>query len=86
VETGNAPIRRVYRPEVCARTGWGPTWLQKQIDRGNWPPPLHDPGSRRLFWLDDTVNGALARLNATATTARVLSPPVAAALRATKAV
>jgi len=77
MEPSNAPIRRVYRPEVCARTGWGPTWLARQIKRGNWPPALHDPGSRRLFWLSDTVDGALARLNAAATTERV-PPPMAA--------
>ena len=77
MQTTNEPIRRVYRPEVCARTGWGPTWLARQIKTGKWPPPLHDPGSRRLFWLSDTVDGALARLNAAATTERV-APPMAA--------
>jgi hypothetical protein len=81
MQTANTLIRRVYRPEVSGRTGWGPTWLARQIKVGNWPPPLHDPGSRRLFWLSDTVDGALARLNAAATTERV--PPPMAAQRAT---
>ncbi|HWZ92091.1 MAG TPA: hypothetical protein VNW92_24675 [Polyangiaceae bacterium] len=48
-----------------------------QIKANKWPPPLHDNGSRRVFWLSDTVDGALARLNAAATTERV-SPPVPA--------
>jgi hypothetical protein len=76
METG--PIRRVYKPEVCARTGWSKRWLEAKIKAGHWPPGLHDRGSRRKFWLSDTVDGALARLNANATTERV-PPPMAAA-------
>ena len=74
MQTGN---RRVYKAEVCRLTGWGDTWLLRQIKRGNWPLPLHDPGSRRVFWLSDTVDGALARLNSAATTERVPSPMAA---------
>jgi hypothetical protein len=74
METGSRPIRRVYKPEVRHLTGWSDTWLRRQINTGYWPPGLHDPGSRRVFWLSDTVDGALARLNAAASTETVPSP------------
>jgi predicted DNA-binding transcriptional regulator AlpA len=73
------PIRRVYKREIRARTGWSESWLRQQIKRGHWPPGMHDVGSRRIFWLSDTVDGALARLNASATTERVPTPAEQAA-------
>ena len=74
METSTTPIRRIYKREVRHLTGWSDTWLRRQINAGHWPPGMHDPGARRVFWLSDTVDGALARLNAAASTKLVPSP------------
>ena len=61
-------VRRVYRPEVCELLGWGKTWLNRNIKKGNWPAGMHDEGSRRLWWPSDVVAEAHEKLRATAST------------------
>ena len=45
--------RRVYTPELKARTGYSDTWLRELEKRGRIPRGRKDPDGKRKFWLSD---------------------------------
>ena len=50
------PSRRVYKPELRQRTGWGDTWLRTQEKAGRIPAGRPDPGCKRKWWLEEEAD------------------------------
>ena len=48
--------RRVYRPELRDRLGYGDTWFRTQQKRGVIPKGRKDPGGKREWWFDDEAD------------------------------
>jgi hypothetical protein len=48
--------RRVYKPELMRRTGWGATWLRMQEKAGRIPAGRTDPGRKRKWWLEEEAD------------------------------
>jgi hypothetical protein len=52
--------RRVYVPELKARTGYSSEWLRQLERNGRIPKARVDPGGKRKFWLDDEADKIVA--------------------------
>lgn len=53
------PSRRVYKPELQQRTGFGATWIRTLEKSGRIPPGRTDPGGKRKFWLEYEVDAVV---------------------------
>jgi hypothetical protein len=58
--------RRVYRRELCAALGCGPTWFRELQKRGLIPRGQRDPGGKREWFTDDHAREILAKMNSAA--------------------
>jgi hypothetical protein len=48
--------RRVYKPELMQRTGWGDTWLRQKEKQGLIPPGKTDAGGKRKWWTEEEAD------------------------------
>jgi predicted DNA-binding transcriptional regulator AlpA len=70
--------RRVYKPELMRRLGYGETWFRrKQLD-GTIPSGYRDPGGKRVWWPQEEVDVSFERLQAQAVPAEVRAIPMPA--------
>jgi hypothetical protein len=56
------PSRRVYKPELKQRTGYGDTWLRALEKSGRIPAGHTDPGCKRKWWLEDEADAIVRGL------------------------
>jgi hypothetical protein len=52
--------RRVYRPELEQRTGFGTTWLRNLEKAGKIPKGRVDAGGKRKWWTDEEADAIVA--------------------------
>jgi hypothetical protein len=60
IEEMARPRRRVYKPELKRRTGWGDTWIRQLEKNGKIPEGRTDPGGKRKFWFDDEADAIVS--------------------------
>jgi hypothetical protein len=58
--------RRVYRAELQATLGYGPTWFRTLQKRGVIPAGHRDPGGRREWYVESEARAIVEKLTSQA--------------------